>query len=272
MLSPLSLVTLFLALIINPVLSQIVLTRPLAGATFEAVDGQIAIPISWQDDGQTPTDDNIKSYTFVLCTGANDAIYGLQKIATIPASDLKINAYTPIFDADLGADGLYYVQVYTLLESGGDMVRYTERVLLSGMTGTMEATGSGASPYGETNDEAAQDTSASFSIPYTEQTGKTRYAPMQMQPNSQITVSSWSRRFPTSSVTYYSTFLKEPNVLSTITPGWSYTMSSLVNFATPAPFPSEVSWYPASKRLVSATIDKNLADSKRKLKKRRWID
>lgn len=275
MLSRVSLAYLFLALLayFHVAHSQIVITRPEAGAVFEASNGEVAIPIAWQDDGQVPTDDSISSYTFVICTGPNNAIYCLEKTPVIKASDLSENAYTPIFDADLAADGLYYVQIYAQLNSGGDMIRYTNRILLTGMTGSMAATGSGASPYGETNDEAAQDTSASFTVPYTAQTGKTRYAPMQMQPGSTVTATTWSRRFPSSAVTYYSTFRPNPEVLSTVTPGWSYTMSSLVNYATPAPFPSEVSWYPASNKLVSATLDSKLAgDSKRKLKKRRWID
>jgi hypothetical protein len=275
MLSRVSLAYLFVALLayFNVAHSQIVVTRPEAGGSFKAADGEIAIPIAWQDDGQNPTDDNISTYTFVVCTGPNNAIYCLEKTPAIKASDLSVSAYTPIFDADIGADGLYYIQIYAQLKSGGDMIRYTNRVLLTGMTGSMAATGSGAPPYGETKDDASEDTSASFSLPYTAQTGKTRFAPMQLQPGSTVTATTWSRRFPSSAVTYYSTFRPSPDVLSTVTPGWSYTMSSLVNYATPAPFPSEVSWYPASKKLVAATLDSKLAqDSKRRLKKRRWID
>lgn len=262
-------------------LAQLVVESPAAGKTFTVVGGEVTIPITWEDDGDDPTNDEIASYTFVLCTGPNDAIHGLQQLKGITPSEVSGDSYSAVFDASMGADGLYYVQIYCTLSNGGYLIRYTNRVELSGMSGTYAASGTGSSRDGETDadDDAASnnaDTSASFTVPYTLQTGKTRFAPMQMQPNSEITVSTWSRRFPSSAVTYYSTFASEPKIISTKTPGWSYTMSSFVNYATPAPFPSEVGWYAASQRLVSATLDASLAgataDAKRKLQKRRWAD
>ena len=259
-------------------LAQLVVDSPAAGDTYTVVGGEVTIPITWEDDGDDPTIDEISMYTFLLCTGPNNAIHCFQKITGIIPSEISDDMYSAVFDASLGADGLYYVQIYGTLSSGGHMTRYTNRIQLTGMSGTYLPSGSGSPPSGETVDNTSDDadTSASFTVPYTLQTGKTRFAPMQMQPGSEITASTWSRRFPSSAVTYYSTFAGEPKVISTVTPGWSYTMSSFVNYATPAPFPSVVGWYAASQRLVSATLDASLAgataDAKRKLQKRRWAD
>lgn len=266
---------LLLLLSLNRSFAMIILTGPEMGETFTASGGDIDIPISWQDDGKDPLLERVVSYTFLLCTGPNNPIHGLQQLARINASEISTNGFIAQFDADIAASGSFYVQVFCELDNGGYIIRYTNRVNLKGMTGTFIPSGSGPSPYGEMHDiDSGEDISTLSTVPYTAQTGKTRFAPMQMQPGSTITVSTWSRRFPTSAVTYYTTANPSPNVLSTITPGWSYTMSSLVNFATPAPFPSEVGWYPASVRLQSASLDANMGnvDSHEKLKKRRWAD
>ena len=90
--------------------------------------------------------------------------------------------------------------------------------------------------------------------PYTMQTGVSRFAPMQMQPQSAVTAQTWTRKFPTSSVSLYSTLRKSPDKLTTITPGWSYTLPSDYNYATPAPFPSDNGgWYnPKDRQTLSA--------------------
>ena len=272
---------LFLLLSLRSCLAQLVIDSPSAGDTFTVLGGEVTIPLTWEDDGDDPSDDEISSYSFKLCTGPNDPIEGLQLIKGITPSEVKGNSYDAVFEADNGADGSYFVQIYCSLSNGGYMIRYSNRIKLSGMSGTYKPSGSGSPPDGETDaDDNAQEnnaeTSKSFTVPYTLQTGKTRFAPMQMQPGSQITASSWSRRFPSSAVTFYSTFASQPKIISTATPGWSYTMSSFVNYATPAPFPSLVGWYAPSKRLVSATLDASMAgasaDAKRKLQKRRWAD
>lgn len=270
-----------LLLSLRSCLGQLVIDSPSAGSTFDVVGGEVTIPVKWEDDGNDPTDDQITSYAFKLCTGPNQPIEGLQLIKGITPSQVKGNSYDAVFDADNGADGSYFVQIYCSLSNGGYMIRYSDRIQLSGMSGSYKPSGSGPSPDGETNsDDNGQqndaDISKSFTVPYTLQTGKTRFAPMQMQPGSEITVSSWSRRFPSSAVTFYSSFASQPKIISTKTPGWSYTMSSFVNYATPAPFPSVVGWYAPSTRLQSASLDAPMpgasADAKRKLQKRRWVD
>lgn len=243
---------------------------------YSVVGGEVSIPVTWEDDGDDPSDDDITTYTFVLCTGENDAIHALATIKTVSNSSISDSTYNAVFESSVAAEGSFFIQIYSVLSNGGYMIRYSDRFNITGMTGTYKTSGSGSPPDGETNsdDDSASnrgDTSKSFTIPYTLQTGKTRYAPMQMQPNTEVTVSTWSRRFPSSDVTYYSTLHSEPVVLSTITPGWSYTMSSFFNYATPAPFPSVVGYYAASERLVSATLDSSY-EEKRKLMKKRWAD
>lgn len=229
----------------------------------------MTIPIKWKDDAYLPSLDYVDSITFVLCTGPNSKIKPLNTIKAISMDDLDGDVYNAVFDSSVAADGLFYVQLYAALKNAdGSIIQYTPRVLLSGMTGSLAPSGEGQPPQGSVSLNNAVDISKSFTVPYTEQTGKTRYAPMQMQPDSTITATTWSRRFPTSAVSYFKSPMGTGSCSSTITPGWSYTMSSLVNMATPAPFPSVVGWYPASERLVSATLNGNHQHQRRK----RWDD
>ncbi|PUU80589.1 hypothetical protein B9Z19DRAFT_1079022 [Tuber borchii] len=81
--------------------------------------------------------------------------------------------------------------------------------------------------------------SASMAIPYTLQTGPTRYAPMQTQPGQSITATETRRQYPTSAYTIFTTRGPAPNIQTTVTQGWDYTLSSKINTAAPQPMPEE---------------------------------
>ncbi|KAG7832988.1 hypothetical protein KL919_004432 [Ogataea angusta] len=243
---------------------------PSSGDTFTVDGSTVKFNVTFKDDGESPSINDALSFTLLLMTGPNDDIEQRASLASsITLSDLDDdNTYQASVEASVGADGYYYVQIYADYGSESYTIHYTDRFKLEGMTGTLKTSGTGDPPDAQQISVEQSINSAWFTIPYTQQTGKTRYAPMQTQPGSTVTATTWSRRFPASSVTYYSTISGTPVVHSTITAGWSYTMSSLTNYATPAPFPSEVGWYAPSKRLQSATLD----SSYRKMKKRRWDD
>ncbi|ODV94044.1 hypothetical protein PACTADRAFT_50939 [Pachysolen tannophilus NRRL Y-2460] len=253
-------IPLALILFISIVCGDVSISSPTSGQTYTVSDGTVSVEVEWIDSGADPSLSDVESYTFTLCTGSNTDIDPISTLDTVSASSLSSYAYNASIDASAGASGEYFIQVYAAY-SDGYTIHYTDRFTLDDMTGSKEPSGSGDSPDAQTSisdttttDTSAVDTSASFSITYTLQTGRTRYAPMQQQPGTTITATTWSRRFPTSAVTYYTTLEPSPNVWSTITPGWSYTMSSLVNYATPALDPSENGgWYAASEKLKSAS-------------------
>jgi hypothetical protein len=68
-----------------------------------------------------------------------------------------------------------------------------------------------------------------FGIPYNQQTGLTRYAPMQPLPPTSITAQNTSPLWPTSSVPIATTFLPIPSVQTTITQGATYLFTSHEN-------------------------------------------
>ncbi|KAH3669435.1 hypothetical protein OGAPHI_001556 [Ogataea philodendri] len=224
------------------VLADVNPTAPSDGDVYTVSGSSVSFEVGFDDDGTSPDISTALSFTITLVTGPNTDITARSTLAeSISLSDLTDNKYKVTVDADVGASGSYYIQIYASFGSSSYTIHYTPRFQLKGMTGSLAASGSGDPPAAQTAGVSESVDSKSFTVPYTLQTGKTRYAPMQLQPGSTITATSWSRRFPTSAVTYFTTIAGTPSVYSTKTPGWSYTMSSLVNYATPAPFPSEVS-------------------------------
>jgi hypothetical protein len=126
--------------------------------------------------------------------------------------------------------------------AGGTVTNYSNRFTLTGMTGTFSAavttalaaisgntgpptvndvTGSGASP--------APAAEGVYGTPYNEQTGLTRYAPMQPPPITSITATNTAPLWPTSSVVLATTFLPIPTILTTITQGNTFSVVSHAN-------------------------------------------
>ncbi|EGW35694.1 cell wall synthesis protein KRE9 precursor [Spathaspora passalidarum NRRL Y-27907] len=255
------------------VIADVDISKPSKGDKFSGSSGAASVDIVWKDDASDSSDPmslkNVKTYTISLCTGpdARGSIQCLQP-PLMPATALTSLKATVSIKQGLVPDGYYYFQIYSIFANGGDTIHYSPRFQLTGMSGTagtlaVTMTGAVPDPQVQGFDAAANINSAWFTIPYTKQTGKTRYAPMQTQPGSKVTATTWTMRFPTSSVSYYTTKAKSPVVYSTITPGWDYTAESAVNYATVAPYPTN--WYPASERVSKATLSSAT-------KKKRWLD
>lgn len=267
-----------LAFVCAFVVADVDLTKPDSGQVFSASGGQAKVEIKWKDSSDDKTSPaalaKVLSYTILLCYGAADGeesgIKCLKNSPIVKSQKITANSYTALIETSLVPDGYYYFQVVATYPQQGYSIHYSERFQLKGMSGptSIKATAKGDSPGPQisvagVDGAAGAVNSKSFSITYTLQTGRTRYAPMQMQPGSTITHTTWSRRYPTSAVTIYSTKHKSPVVYSTITPGWSYSRKSFTNLATAQPF--ESSHYAASKKVQLATLS---AGERRK----RWID
>lgn len=105
--------------------------------------------------------------------------------------------------------------------TGGTVTNFSPRFSLSGMTGTFPAnvqTGakgvSGTAGPASVNQVAgaggavpAGGVAASYALPFTEQTGPIRYAPMQKYPPTKITAKTKTPLYPTSPLTIATTYL-----------------------------------------------------------------
>lgn len=265
-----SIVLLFAISLLQQVSADVSVTSPTDGASFSASGGTVSVPISWTDDVDDSSDtfslSNVQSYTVLICYGSAASIKCATNQPLLAQKTEPSKKFTADIPSSSYPNGFYFFQIYTVFKDKSTTIHYTGRVKLSGMTGptTIDASNDGDTPLAQTSEAGGANggtiKSEWFTIPYTLQTGKTRYAPMQTQPGSEITATTWNRRFPTSAVTYYTSASPSPNVHSTITPGWNYTAISAVNWATPAPYPTY--FYPASERVSKAKL--------KTAKKKRW--
>ncbi|CCD24764.1 Knh1p NDAI_0D04500 [Naumovozyma dairenensis CBS 421] len=251
--------------LLNLVKADLTIITPEPGEKYDLSEtGEVSIDLSWVYLDSTPSKADITSFTFSLCTGPNYKINCLATLAKVSAAEVDSDIYKANILGTLGTDGVYYIQIFAQTESGYT-IHYSPKFYLEGMTGVLVAYTimESADPTPETRITTgavgATIDSRSFTVPYTKQTGKARYAPMQMQPGTKLTAKSWTRKYATSAVTFYTSMRKSLQQVTTITPGWSYAISSDVNYATHAPFPSDNGgWYDPSKRLSLTTRKINL--------------
>lgn len=263
-LSPITL--LIISFFTSIVLADVSIIAPLAFTLYTPDDtGMVNIDIQWIDNGATPLQEDITYFTFTLETGANDAIQPVKTLAkrvslenvkvVTDALDNTIYSYSVSFSSSVYGNGQFYIQVFAMVQSQGNTIHYTPRFFLQNMTGKRIASITDTiEPQPQTAIAAAGQTQAtidsrSFTVPYTKQTGISRFAPMQTQPPKKMSLTKWTRKYLTSAVTFFKSARKSLDQSTTITPGKTYTFTSDVNYATPALFPSQNGgWYHPSKR------------------------
>lgn len=267
---------LLLVALVARVFADVSISDPATGNSYDATSGAVIVSVKWVDDTTDSESvislSKVSKYAIVLCTGSNSQIKSVMSFTTsLPSSSLL---YDATIQKSAAPNGEYFIQVYAQYGSSYT-IHYTNRFVLTGMTGAasqfsfpanlFSVTGDAPSPQisvaGQGTPTASID-SASFTVPYTLQTGKTRYAPMQTQPGTVVTYTMYSNRHATSAYTPYTSLSPSPNVYSTVTPGWSYTVTSTFNSASVAGYPTY--YYPASSRVQQASLSA--------AKKRRWLD
>lgn len=262
----------FLSLLV--VNADVYIQKPGEGSEFSGSSGKLSVGLSWVDNGAYPPLDKIDYYKFSICWGPNTKIQCLQSDAEIKTSEITVEDSTYSYEFTMPsteiANGQFYIQVFAWVDSQGFTLHYTPRFTVSGLSGpstfldltytdTTEPMPQTSIHTGGDADTHTFDTSSVFSQPYTLQTLKTRVAPIQTQPGTKITATTWSRRYATSAVTFYSTFRSSLEQLSTLTPAWNYSISSDFNYATPAPMPSDNGgWYNPQKRQSLSTRKLNV--------------
>lgn len=254
----------FLLSLLHVVLGDVAISSPKKGSTYTISGGSLTIPVKWIDDTNYPSLDKVTYYSILLCYGPAgniDCPYTVgEKLSpdAITKTSEDVYSYDAIIPQASVGDGQFYIQVFLYVDGKGDTIHYSPRFTLKGMSGaaTYTYTATTQPPAqtqintGDAVTVATSVDSASFSVTYTKQTGRTRFAPMQMQPNTTVTAKTWKTKFATSAVTYYSKIRNSMQQDSTITPGRSYIITSGVNYASAAPMPSVVGWYKPSKRLT----------------------
>jgi hypothetical protein len=128
---------------------------------------------------------------------------------------------------------------------GGTITTFSDRFSITGMTGTTDpafvtaATAAGstvpATVDATTNDAAAgagagaADAGENSGVPYADQTGLIRYAPMQSVPPTKITKKDTKPLYPTSAYNIATAFLPTPSATKTVTASQTFSADSMEN-------------------------------------------
>ncbi|KAL1958096.1 hypothetical protein VTO42DRAFT_5136 [Malbranchea cinnamomea] len=247
---------LLLFIVFDNVLAFVQFVQPRPGAVLTSKD---AVEIVW---GRRDIDDAVvfehMRFDLFLCTGGNEDA-SQEQLATLIQGGLlaESNSVSVRIDPRVGGEhpNAYFLR---MVFDGGDsdvpLVINSGRFTLTDMTGAFSATVAAAlqsisttttdGPSSSSSDvlarrQAAGAVALSAQIPYADQTGPTRYAPMPKQPGTKITLKSAEPLFPTSSYEIATTFLPTPTVETTVSQPAQLTATSMENTAAPAPQPTD---------------------------------
>ncbi len=121
-----------------------------------------------------------------------------------------------------------FLKIQSVGAKGEQVINYSNRFTISGMTGvfpvnvitglkTVSGTDGPSSTAQEAPAAGAGGAEGQYAIPYADQTGLIKYAPMLTPPGPQITAKKAKARYPSSSVPIAKTFLPTPKQTTTMT-------------------------------------------------------
>ncbi|KAM3419872.1 hypothetical protein BST61_g3201 [Cercospora zeina] len=229
------------ALFATTALADVKFTTPAAGATISAG----SISIKWDDSGNTPRLSDLTTYQIQLMQGGNDdgtsvALAVLSAKGAHSAGTSAVGTIDPTISGNV--KNSFYLKMTSVAKEGGQVINFSDRFSISGLTGTAPAsvvtamksvTGSaGPATIDQVSNNAGAGAGAdagSFDVPYAEQSGPTRYAPMQGIPPTKITVNKFTPLHPTSPYTIATTWLPIATIQTTITQTQTFHVSSIEN-------------------------------------------
>ncbi|EWC44473.1 hypothetical protein DRE_06741 [Drechslerella stenobrocha 248] len=222
-----------------------VLFSTLAGKSFT---GGRTFTVSWKDDGNEPKLVVNNAFTLDLCTGSNSDIYPLT---TLVAGQTFLGAQgtasVNVLPGIAGNGASYFLRM-TWTAAEGTVVNYSQRFAMTGMVGVFTPPQIQANAVGDTTPPKAEHPvrplvldpeGGQYAVPYNQQSGDVRYAPMQPRPGSVITANKMKRLNPTSAYTVFTTKGPAPGVTTTVTQPMTYALTTVVNEAEPAPMPDD---------------------------------
>ncbi|KAF2152132.1 hypothetical protein K461DRAFT_269185 [Myriangium duriaei CBS 260.36] len=247
---PLSVLVAALASVVN---ADVKVASPAAGVSFVAGG---AIPITMADSGTAPAISLLSTYNIALMAGGNTAATMVQLAMLVPngafSAGLVAQGVVPagLTNAANSANG-YFLKIVSAATSGGQVVNYSNRFGMTGMTGTFDPavlaaiTALGTSNAGPPTEDGVTNAAAGaaagaagFGVPYSLQTGLTKYAPMQGIPPTKITAgNNPTPLYPTSAFTVATTYLPVPSQVTTTTEAQTFSANSHVNSAPAASQP-----------------------------------
>ncbi|KAL2376583.1 hypothetical protein RJZ90_007402 [Blastomyces dermatitidis] len=208
-------------------------TAPVAGTILKAGD---TLNVEWQQVGNSSEIPDAVRFDIFLCAGGNDE--DSFRKTEILAKGTQYQRPSLLKLAETSPMHIYkspdsFLQMVINNPDGLDLV-HSARFTLSGMTGSLPArlldgiqaiSGTTDSPPIHGNELRKRQAG----LPYAEQTGLTRYAPMPTQPPTKISLRGAPPLFPPSSFQIATTFLPTPTIQMTIAVKATFKVSSIEN-------------------------------------------
>ncbi|GIZ43267.1 hypothetical protein CKM354_000649900 [Cercospora kikuchii] len=239
------------ALFVTTALADVKFSKPAAGATLSAG----TISIEWDDSGDTPKLSDLTSYQIQLMQGGNDdsSSVALAVLSAKGAHSAGMAAQGTVDPAVSGnVKNSFYLKMTSVAKEGGQVINFSDRFSITGLTGTAPAsvatamksvTGTaGPATIDQVSNNAGAAVGAdggSFDVPYADQSGATKYAPMQGIPPTKISAKNFKPLHPTSGYTIATAFLPNAKVQTTITQSQTFHVSSMENTAAPQAGPTD---------------------------------
>ncbi|EON66062.1 hypothetical protein W97_05305 [Coniosporium apollinis CBS 100218] len=228
-------------------------TGPAAGDTITVGVQAASITVKWKESGDAPPITDLLSYDLFLCAGGN------AEGEWIPLANLiSKGVYTTgnqalaTISIGVGADtkNAYFLQMISVMKTGGRVTNYSNRFTLKGVTGVFPAAViTGLKSVTTTDGPATQKDTAEalpapaeagdFGVPYLEQTGIMKFAPMQKLPPTKISKKDMKPLFPSTSFQIARTWLPTPKQKTTTTQSRTYKFSSMENTVAAAAQPTD---------------------------------
>lgn len=255
----LSIPLLLTTLLLHPASADISFTSPAGGSTQDSS----GITVEWKDSGHAPALSDLTTFNLFLCSGDDAHILPLVTLAQnqLVATSSKLSFPVPPNVGDTTKNA-YFLKIEAVAAAGGTVQNFSDRFSMKNMAGVFSdvvaqqlkgisgtkgpptvnavvgvgaqqppppAAGGGGVPAG----------TAGFDVPYDQQGGATRYAPMQPMAGTKITAQDMKRQWPTSAYTIYTTNGAPPAIATTITQPQTGSVASIANPAAAAPMPGD---------------------------------
>ncbi|PGH17990.1 hypothetical protein AJ80_04611 [Polytolypa hystricis UAMH7299] len=228
-------------------------TAPGAGEVLKAGD---TITVEWHHVGNSTQVPGDILYDLFLCAGGNEE-GSYEQLSQIVSQGLLANTKSAsiLVDASLGGSeqNAYFLRMSANYDASLEII-HSSRFTLSDMTGSFsETVANGLRDISSSSTEpppvdsdiqkrqaaAAAAAAQGYTIPFGQQTGLTRYAPVATLPPTKITKKDPTRLFPTSAFDIAKSHLPKPTIKATVSVPLPSTVKSIENPASPAPHPDE---------------------------------
>ncbi|KAI1921078.1 Cell wall synthesis protein kre9 precursor [Ophidiomyces ophidiicola] len=243
---PQQLALLLLTLPLPAVSSLVEFVEPAAGAVLE---GGKPIRVQWKllESAKTQLDSN--EFNLDLCAGGNDADTYVTLASLVEKGVLgETDSVSTTVDPKLGGEhpNAYFFQLSVGVTNGTTSF-FSDRFSLNAMTGTfsqrvasaIEALGGSTTGPRSLNNLSKRQVvvippGADPDLPYSAQTGPTRYAPIPKPPPFKMSLKNAPPLYPTSDYEIARTKLPTPTIMTTVSRTVAASVQEIENTAAPA--------------------------------------